>query len=77
MDKRTTIERVRTCFFCENKNEKVDYKDEKLMKFISERGKISDRSRSGLCATHQRTVSQAIKRARHLALLPFVMENIR
>ncbi|MEK7525865.1 MAG: 30S ribosomal protein S18 [Patescibacteria group bacterium] len=59
------------CYFC--KNDKIpDYKDfESLDKYISDRAKISSRGRSGLCAKHQRRLAQSIKRARHLALLPF------
>ena len=48
------------------------YEFEILRKFISDRGKISSRSRTGVCAKHQRSMTKAIKRARHLALLPFV-----
>jgi small subunit ribosomal protein S18 len=60
------------CYFCQNK--KVpDYKEfEVLRKFISDRGKISGRGRTGVCAKHQRLLAKAIKGARHLALLPFV-----
>ena len=51
----------------------MDYKDVPLLrKYISERGKILGRARSGICATHQRQVTRGIKRARYLALLPFV-----
>ncbi|OGJ88580.1 MAG: 30S ribosomal protein S18 [Candidatus Raymondbacteria bacterium RifOxyA12_full_50_37] len=72
------IERVKTCFFCHNKNEKIDYKDEKMLyRYMSERGKISDRGRTGLCAGCQREMAKAIKRARHIAIIPFVQENIR
>jgi small subunit ribosomal protein S18 len=51
----------------------IDYKDfEKLRRFVSDRAKIEPRRKSGVCAKHQRALSLAIKRARHLALLPFV-----
>ena len=72
--KRREFKRNLKCFFCESKEKKVpDYKDfETLKKFISERGKILSRQRSGVCAKHQRRLSKAIKRARHLALIPFV-----
>ena len=70
--------RIRGCFFCENPKEIIDYKDEKLTRrHIDERGLIVDRRKTGLCALHQRRVSQAVKRSRHLALIPFVQENIR
>lgn len=65
------------CFFCSSTDEQREpnYKDvEVLHRFISDRSKIVPRDRSGLCAKHQRRVSQAIKRARYLALLPFVAE---
>jgi len=60
------------CYYCENKK-LPDYKEfDILKKFITDRGKISSRTRTGVCAKHQRLLSKAIKRARHLALLPFV-----
>ncbi len=72
------VARRKVCIFCTNKSEIIDYKDaEKLRNFISDRGKIATRRRSGTCAKHQRTVAVAIKRARHLALLPYVAAHIR
>ena len=72
------VARRKVCIFCTNKSEIIDYKDaEKLRNFISDRGKIAARRRSGTCAKHQRTVAVAIKRARHLALLPYVPAHIR
>lgn len=66
---------IRRCGFCAEKVEKVDYKDgDTLIRFLSERGKIRPRRQTGLCARHQRQLAQAIKRARHLALLPFVVD---
>ena len=63
----------KVCFFCANKVVAIDYKDpEKLSGYISDRGKIAPRRRTGTCAKHQRTLATAIKRARHLALLPYV-----
>ena len=60
------------CFYCQDKKE-PDYKQWKVLrKFITDRGKIVGRSKTGVCAKHQRRLAQAIKRARHLALLPFV-----
>lgn len=64
----------RTCYYCDNKDKVIDYKDkETLSRFVTERGKIVARSRSGACAKHQRVIAVAIKRARHLALLPFTV----
>lgn len=63
--------RPTVCPFCAE-DLAVDYKNhEFLVKMISDRGKIMSRSRTGVCAKHQRRVAQAVKRARHLALLPF------
>jgi small subunit ribosomal protein S18 len=68
----------KTCWFTENKIAHIDYKDEKLLrKFVNERGKIVSRKVSGTSARYQRELATAIKRARHLALLPFVAENMR
>ncbi|MFC1614666.1 30S ribosomal protein S18 [Gemmatimonadota bacterium] len=68
--------RKRVCFFCENKMTNIDYKDEKLLsRFVTERGKIIPRRTSGACARHQRQLSLAIKRARFLALLPYVGDS--
>ncbi len=70
--------RRKVCFFTENKIPYIDYKDERLLrKFVNERGKIVSRKISGTSAKYQRQLATAIKRARHLALLPFVAENMR
>ena len=67
--------RKRTCRFCEQGADYIDYKDERfLRKFISDRAKILTRRITGTCAYHQRQLTTAIKRGRHLALLPFVGE---
>jgi len=67
--------RRKTCFFDENKVEYIDYKDVDLLKkFVSDRGKIMPRRTTGTCAKHQRKLTIAIKRARQVALLPFVAE---
>ena len=67
--------RKQVCAFCADKVEKIDYKDvAKLRKFITEKGKILPRRMSGVCAAHQRELTTAIKRARQMALLPFVGE---
>ena len=64
--------RKKVCVFCVDKVIDIDYKDiSKLRRFISERAKILPRRVTGTCACHQRNLTQAIKRARHLALLPF------
>jgi len=65
----------RVCVFCEEKNNVIDYKDiNKLRRFVSERGKILPRRITGNCAKHQRAVTIAIKRARHVALMPYTVE---
>ena len=67
--------RKKVCIFCADKIEFIDYKDSaKLRKFISERGKILPRRISGTCAKHQRQLTVAIKRARHVALLPYISD---
>lgn len=67
--------RKKVCAFCVDKNATIDYKDvAKLRRFISERGKIVPRRVTGTCAQHQRELTTAIKRARHLALLPYVSD---
>lgn len=67
--------RRKVCYFTENKIEKIDYKDvELLRRFISDRGKILPRRVTGTKAIYQRQLATAIKRARHMALLPFVKE---
>jgi small subunit ribosomal protein S18 len=68
----------KTCRFCENRIDVIDYKEERLLrKFINERGKIVPRRISGNCAWHQRRLTTAVKRARHLALIPFTHEVYR
>lgn len=62
----------RYCHFCVNSIEELDYKNwQQLQKFTSSYGKIVPKRRSGVCTKHQKKLSQAIKRARHMALLPF------
>jgi small subunit ribosomal protein S18 len=66
--------RRKVCYFCVE-DETVDYKDvDTLQRYITARGKIRPRRQTGVCAKHQRRLSTAIKRARHIALLPFVAE---
>ncbi|AGA70896.1 SSU ribosomal protein S18P [Desulfitobacterium dichloroeliminans LMG P-21439] len=67
--------RKRVCSFCVDKVESIDYKEtHKVRKYITERGKILPRRISGNCAKHQRQVTVAIKRARHIALLPYIVD---
>ena len=67
--------RRKVCAFCADKVETIDYKDAaRLRKFVSERGKILPKRMTGTCAKHQRELTIAIKRARHVALLPFVAD---
>ena len=67
--------RRKVCQFCADKVESIDYKDTaKLRKFVSDRGKILPRRMTGTCAKHQRQLSEAIKRARAIALLPYTVD---
>jgi small subunit ribosomal protein S18 len=71
--KRRIFHRRKVCRFCADSSLIIDYKDPSLLKyFITERGKIIPRRISGTCAKHQRSLTLAIKRARIIALLPFV-----
>ena len=63
---------TKVCRFCEHKEMRIDYKDERTLKrYMNERGKIIPRRISGNCAKHQRLVSISVKRARNVALLPY------
>lgn len=65
----------KVCRFCAEHTDTIDYKDIKLLqRYLSSYGKIESRKRSGTCMRHQRLVVQSLKRARHLALLPFVVK---
>ena len=67
--------RRKVCSFCVDKIDTIDYKDvARLRRFVSERAKILPRRVTGTCAAHQRELTVAIKRARHIALMPFVSE---
>lgn len=69
--------RPRFCQFCADKTLEIDYKNPTLLRrFITESSKIRPRRQTGTCARHQRQLSQAIKRARHLALLAFTGESL-
>ena len=73
--RRTFFRRRRLCKFCVEKIDYIGYRDVKLLApFIPERGKIQPRRISGVCATHQRALQIAIKRARQLALVPYVTD---
>ena len=67
--------RKKVCSFCADKKSEINYKDvNKLKKYVSERGKILPRRVSGNCAVHQRDLTQAIKRARQIAILPYTTD---
>ncbi len=73
---RKFVVKPKVCPFCADKSV-IDYKDiTKLRKFVSERGKIEPRRRTGVCAKHQRSLALAVKRARFLALLPYTAAHI-
>lgn len=64
--------RVKECQFCTDKSIKIDYKDADLLRrYVNDTGKIRPRRQTGACAKHQRAVANAVKNARHIALLPF------
>ncbi|RUM39964.1 MAG: 30S ribosomal protein S18 [Desulfocapsa sp.] len=70
--RKRVFSRRKVCRFCADKELTVDYKDVKTLRnFVTERGKIIPRRIYGTCAGHQRQVTEAIKRARHLALMPY------
>ena len=70
--------RRKVCRFCVDKVEAIDYKDVSLLRqCVNERGRIMARRRTGTCARHQRMLARAIKRARHIALLPYTAEHVR
>jgi len=70
--KKRVFQRKRVCRFCTDPETVLDYKEVKVLRnFVTERGKIIPRRIFGTCASHQRQVCEAIKRARHIALLPY------
>jgi small subunit ribosomal protein S18 len=70
--------RRRVCLYCADSEKKINWKNvDQLRRFISDSGGIFPRRKTGLCARHQRRVAVAVKRARHIALLPFTSEHIR
>ena len=75
MKRRPMHRRKKVCVFCGDKNGTIDYKDvNKLKRYVSERGKILPRRITGNCAKHQRALTVAIKRARHIALMPYTCD---
>ena len=76
MKRRNPIRRrKKVCVFCGKENNEIDYKDvNKLKRYVSERGKILPRRITGNCAKHQRALTVAIKRSRHVALMPYVQD---
>ena len=75
MKRRGGRRRKKVCVYCADKNAVIYYKDvNKLKRYVSERGKILPRRITGNCAKHQRALTVAIKRARHIALMPYVAE---
>ncbi|MDD6101492.1 MAG: 30S ribosomal protein S18 [Clostridiales bacterium] len=73
--RRVVRRRKKVCVFCADKSSVISYKDtNKLKRYISERGKILPRRITGNCAKHQRALTVAVKRARHVALLPYTTE---
>ncbi len=72
------IPRRKACSFCVEGVKAIDYRDVgRLRRFLSERGRIEPRRKLGTCAKHQRALAIALKRARHLALLPYTAEQVR
>ena len=70
--------RRKVCTFCVDKVQKIDYKDVgRIRRFISDRGKIDPRRKSGTCAKHQRMLTTALKRARLMAMLPYTADHVR
>ena len=66
----------RVCQFCASKDARIDYKNtQRLQKYITERGKILPRRATGACAKHQRDITLAVKRARHIAILPYATKD--
>lgn len=73
--RKTGLRRKKVCRFCINHTEYIDYKDiDVLRTYVTERGKIVPRRISGTCAHHQRMLSEAIKRSRNIALMPYVAD---
>src|SRR5438270_13915166 len=70
--------RRKVCSFCVDKVQKIDFKEVgRIRRYISDRGKIDPRRKSGTCAKHQRMLTAALKRARHMAMLPYTADHVR
>ena len=75
MRRRPMRRRRKVCAFCEDEKKEIDYKDVvTLKKYVSERGKILPRRITGTCAKHQRAITTAVKRARHIAIMPYSVD---
>jgi len=75
---RRRFRRRKVCVFCADKTKTIDWKEvDGLRRFIADSGSMHPRRKTGVCAKHQRRVAAAIKRARHLALLPYTTEHVR
>ena len=75
MKRRPMRRRKKVCVFCGDKNNTIDFKDvNKLKRYVSERGKILPRRITGNCAKHQSALTVAVKRARHIALMPYTLD---
>ena len=75
MKRRPIRRRKKVCVFCSDSSNVIDYKDvNKLKRYVSERGKILPRRITGNCAKHQRALTVAVKRARHISLLPYTLD---
>ncbi len=75
MKRRVVRRRKKVCAFCAENVTEIGYKDtKKLSRYVSERGKILPRRITGTCAKHQRALTTAVKRARHVALMPYTVE---
>ena len=73
--RRGGMSRKKVCQFCADKNKTIDYKDvDTLKKYVTERGKILPRRITGTCSIHQREITKAIKKARVVALMPYIAE---
>lgn len=76
--RRTQVRTTRVCAFCVDKVKEIDYKQtDTLKRYITDRGQIRPRRKTGLCAKHQRRIAESVKRARFMALLPYTGEHVR
>jgi len=77
-ERKRYVPKRKVCPFCVDKSRKIDYKEvDMLRRFVSDRGKMEPRHRTGVCAKHQRLLSESLKRARYLALLPYTADHVR